>query len=62
MKLFLSCVWYWSFNHSVNLSKHSVFILSATLILLSSLPLNLIKIKEPVLPASSPISMPKILI
>ncbi|MBM0637044.1 MFS transporter [Campylobacter sp. VicNov18] len=45
---------------ALNLSKHSVFILSATLILLSSLPLNLIKIKEPILPAPSPISIPKI--
>ena len=44
----------------LNLSKHSIFILSATLILFSSLPLNLIKIKEPLLPASSPISIPKI--
>lgn len=47
---------------ALDLNKHNIFILSATLILLSSLPLNLIKIKEPVLPAPSPISIPKILI
>ncbi|ECL7245110.1 MFS transporter, partial [Campylobacter jejuni] len=62
---FYEIVFYLAFGIGVliialNLSKHSVFILSATLILLSSLPLNLIKIKEPVLPASSPISIPKI--
>ncbi|EIU8056087.1 MFS transporter [Campylobacter coli] len=45
---------------ALDLNKHNIFILSAALILLSSLPLNLIKIKEPVLPAPSPISIPKI--
>ncbi|MFQ6342082.1 MFS transporter [Campylobacter sp. VTCC 70190] len=45
---------------ALNLSKHSIFILSAALILLSSLPLNLIKIKEPILPKPHPISIPKI--
>ncbi|AXP08606.1 MFS transporter [Campylobacter hepaticus] len=45
---------------ALNLSQHTVFILSASLILLSSLPLNLIKIKEPILPQPSPISIPKI--
>ncbi|TKX30946.1 MFS transporter [Campylobacter estrildidarum] len=45
---------------ALNLSRHDVFILSAALILFSSLPLNLIKIKEPVLPASNPISIPKV--
>ncbi len=45
---------------ALDLNKHSVFILSATLILFSSLPLNLIKIKEPILPDPSPISIPKI--
>ncbi|TKX32499.1 MFS transporter [Campylobacter aviculae] len=62
---FYEIVFYLSFGIgtliiALNLSKHNVFILSAALILLSSLPLNLIKIKEPILPASSPISIPKV--
>ncbi|MBZ7954893.1 MFS transporter [Campylobacter molothri] len=62
---FYEIVFYLSFGIgtliiALNLSRHNVFILSAALILFSSLPLNLIKIKEPILPASSPISIPKI--
>ena len=45
---------------ALDLDKQSIFIVSASLILFSSLPLNLIKIKEPKLPNSSKISIPKI--
>lgn len=62
---FYEIIFYLSFGLGIliialNLDKHSIFILSAALILFSSLPLNLIKIKEPLLPTSSPISIPKI--
>ena len=62
---FYEIVFYLSFGIGIliialDLSKHSIFILSASLILLSSLPLNLIKIKEPILPEKKPISIPKI--
>lgn len=63
---FYEIVFYTSFGLGIlfialNLDKHSIFIISATLILLSSLPLNLIRIKEPLLPAPNKISIPKIL-
>ncbi|MCH5336485.1 MAG: MFS transporter [Campylobacter sp.] len=45
---------------SLNLGTHTIFIVSAVLILLSSIPLNLIKIKEPLLPKESKISIPKV--
>ncbi len=43
-----------------NLDKHSVFVLGACLIMFSTLPLYLIRIKEPILPQKTPISLPKI--
>lgn len=62
---FYEIVFYLSFGVGIliiylDLSNHNIFILSAALILFSSLPLNLIKIKEPMLPTPSPISIPKI--
>lgn len=45
---------------ALNLSQYTIFIISASLILFSSLPLNLIKIKEPAIPKPHPISIPKI--
>lgn len=62
---FYEIVFYLSFGAGIliiylDLSNHNIFILSAALILFSSLPLNLIKIKEPMLPTPSPISIPKI--
>lgn len=62
---FYEIVFYLSFGAGIliiylDLNNHNIFILSAALILFSSLPLNLIKIKEPMLPTPSPISIPKI--
>ncbi|WP_258864996.1 MFS transporter [Helicobacter sp. MIT 14-3879] len=45
---------------ALDLEKHSVFVLGACLIMFSTLPLYLIRIKEPLLPQKSPISLPKI--
>ncbi len=45
---------------SFNLNKITIFILSAVSILLSSIPLNLIKIKEPLPPKEGKISFPKV--
>ncbi len=45
---------------ALSLDKHSVFVLGACLIMFSTLPLYLIRIKEPILPQKSPISLPKI--
>lgn len=44
----------------LNLSKDDLFILSACLIMFSTIPLYLIRIKEPLLPQKEPISLPKI--
>ncbi|MCX2682749.1 MFS transporter [Campylobacter sp. MIT 21-1685] len=62
---FYEIVFYLSFGVglliiALDLNKQNLFILSASLILLSSLPLNLIKIKEPKLPSLSTISIPKV--
>ncbi|TLE00656.1 MFS transporter [Helicobacter muridarum] len=46
---------------ALNLETHSVFIIGACLIMFSTLPLYLIRIKEPLLPEKTPISLPKIL-
>ncbi|RDU71359.1 MFS transporter [Helicobacter aurati] len=45
---------------ALDLERHSVFTVSACLIMFSTLPLYLIRIKEPVLPQKTPISLPKI--
>ncbi|MWV60973.1 MFS transporter [Helicobacter saguini] len=45
---------------ALNLSKDDLFILSACLIMFSTIPLYLIRIKEPLLPKKEPISLPKI--
>lgn len=62
---FYEVIFYLSFGlgiliFSLNLDKITIFISSAVLILLSSIPLNLIKIKEPLPPKESKISIPKI--
>lgn len=62
---FYECVFYFSFGLGIliialDLDQQTVFIVSAGLILLSSLPLNLLKIKAPLLPKSEKISIPKI--
>uniref|UniRef100_UPI0013C2A9F8 MFS transporter n=1 Tax=Klebsiella pneumoniae TaxID=573 RepID=UPI0013C2A9F8 len=58
-------VFYLSFGVGIliiafDLSPHNVFIVSAALILFSSLPLNLIRIKEPLLPKASEVSISKV--
>ena len=45
---------------ALNLNKYEIFIISACLIMFSSLPLNLIRIKEPILQKQSQISLPKV--
>lgn len=62
---FYEIVFYLSFGLGIliialNLNQQAVFIISASLILFSSLPLNLIKIKEPLLPKAEKICIPKI--
>ncbi|ELY0804692.1 MFS transporter [Campylobacter upsaliensis] len=62
---FYELVFYLSFGVGIliiafDLSPHNVFIVSAALILFSSLPLNLIRIKEPLLPKASEVSIPKV--
>lgn len=62
---FYEVVFYFSFglgilSLSLNLDKHTIFTVSAVLILLSSIPLNLIKIKEPLLQKEGKISIPKV--
>lgn len=62
---FYEVVFYFSFGLgiliiSLNLGTYTIFIVSAVFILLSSIPLNLIKIKEPLLPKEGKISIPKV--
>ena len=45
---------------SLNLSTSHVFLLSAAFILFSSIPLNLIRIKEPPIPEKKSVSIPKV--
>lgn len=45
---------------ALNLKPTQIFILSAAFIMLSSIPLNLIKIKEPAIPQKQRVSLPKI--
>lgn len=62
---FYEAVFYVSFGAGIlilalNLASFEVFIISAAFIMLSSIPLNLIKIKEPLVPQKERISIPKI--
>lgn len=62
---FYEIVFYISFGIGVliialNLKEHTIFIISSSLIMFSSLPLNFVKIKEPSLPKATKISIPKI--
>ncbi|MCW1360732.1 MFS transporter [Campylobacter sp. CCS1377] len=62
---FYEIVFYLSFGIGIlliafDLDKTTIFILSAALIMFSSIPLNLIRIKEPTLPKANKISFPKI--
>ncbi len=43
-----------------DLPSEQLFVIAACFIMFSSIPLNLIRIKEPLIPAKSPISLPKI--
>lgn len=45
---------------ALNLNAHTLFIIAACLIMFSSIPLNLIRIKEPIIPAKRPISLPNV--
>lgn len=45
---------------ALNLEKHSVFVLGACFIMFSTIPLYLIRIKQPLLPQKTPISLPKV--
>lgn len=45
---------------ALNLQSSTLFIIAACLIMFSSIPLNLIRIKEPQMPAKSPISLPNV--
>lgn len=45
---------------ALNLDSHTLFIIAACLIMFSSIPLNLIRIKEPIIPAKRPISLPNV--
>lgn len=62
---FYEVVFYLSFGCGLLLiglpfSESELFIISACLIMFSSIPLNLMRIKEPPLPQNSPISLPSI--
>ncbi len=62
---FYEIIFYFSFALgilivSLNLNKTSIFIISAVLVLLSCIPLNLIKIKEPTAPKQTKFSFPKV--
>ncbi len=62
---FYEIVFYLSFGGGILLMgldfpAHTLFILAACLIMFSSLPLNLIRIKEPHAPQKSPIALPKV--
>lgn len=61
---FYEIVFYISFGTGIliiglDLDKNLIFIIAACLIMFSSVPLNLLKIKEPILPPNSKISLPK---
>lgn len=45
---------------ALNLNSNTLFIIAACLIMFSSIPLNLIRIKEPIIPAKRPISLPNV--
>lgn len=45
---------------ALNLDSHTLFIIAACLIMFSSIPLNLIRIKEPIIPTKRPISLPNV--
>ena len=62
---FYEIVFYTSFGIGVliialNLDKYTIFIISTSFIMFSSLPLNFVKIKEPRLPKPTKVSIPKI--
>lgn len=62
---FYEVVFYLSFGGGIlllgfDLDAHTIFMVAACLIMFSSLPLNLLRIKEPLIPAKTPISIPKI--
>lgn len=62
---FYECVFYMSFAMGVmifalELDNTQIFIISAAFIMISSLPLNLIRIKVPKMPPREPVSIPKI--
>lgn len=44
----------------LDLEKHSVFVLGACFIMFSTIPLYLIRIKQPLLPQKTPVSLPKV--
>lgn len=61
---FYEIVFYISFGTGIliiglDLDKNLIFIIAACLIMFSSVPLNLLKIKAPILPPNSKISLPK---
>ncbi|WP_107969136.1 MFS transporter [Campylobacter concisus] len=62
---FYECVFYTSFGLGIlilalDLSAFEIFIISAAFIMLSSIPLNLIRINQPQIPQRQPINIPKI--
>lgn len=62
---FYECVFYISFGLGIlilalDLSAFEIFIISAAFIMLSSIPLNLIRINQPQIPQRQPINIPKI--
>lgn len=62
---FYEVVFYLSFGAGILLmgldfAPHTLFMIAACLIMFSSLPLNLLRINEPPLPAKMPISIPKV--
>jgi hypothetical protein len=62
---FYECVFYTSFGLGIlilalDLSAFEIFIISAGFIMLSSIPLNLIRINQPQIPQRQPINIPKI--
>ncbi len=61
---FYEIVFYLSFGSGIlliglNFSSHVLFMIAACFIMFSCVPLNLIRIKEPILPEKTPISLPK---
>lgn len=62
---FYEMIFYLSFGSGIlllglDLDSHTLFMIAACLIMFSSLPLNLLRIKEPSIPEKTPISIPKI--